>query len=76
MHMHDEKLEQQLIGKMLKSGERPMDNTESNVVYDNELPTPNRVLGPEPCAVTMDYRPDRLNVHVDSDRIITKISWG
>lgn len=34
-----------------------------------------RVIAPD-SAVTMDHRPDRLNVHVDDDGVITKLTCG
>lgn len=40
-----------------------------------DLPNPTRILGPG-MAMTMDYRPDRLNVEYDSDDIIVRIYCG
>jgi hypothetical protein len=34
-----------------------------------------RVIGPD-MAVTMDYRPDRLNVEHDRDQVIRRVSCG
>lgn len=34
-----------------------------------------RVIGPDD-AVTLDYRPDRLNIRVDADRTIVAITCG
>lgn len=34
-----------------------------------------RVIGPDD-AVTLDYRPDRLNIRVDADRTIVSIACG
>ena len=36
---------------------------------------PLRVLPPN-SAVTMDHRPDRLNVHMDEDDVIVRIACG
>lgn len=40
-----------------------------------ERTTPTRIIGPD-TAVTMDYRPERLNVEHDGDDIITRITCG
>jgi len=34
-----------------------------------------RLLGPDD-AMTMDYDPDRVNIHHDGDFVITRIAWG
>lgn len=34
-----------------------------------------RIIGPD-TAVTMDFRPDRLNIEHDHDRIITRVFCG
>lgn len=39
------------------------------------LPEPYRIIGPD-TAVTLDHRPDRLNVTHDDKRVITNISCG
>lgn len=39
------------------------------------LPSPARVIGPD-MGVTMDYRPERLNVEYDRKRIIQRIFCG
>lgn len=41
----------------------------------DDLPQPHRIIGPD-TAVTMDFRPDRLNVEHDNARIITRIFCG
>lgn len=40
-----------------------------------ELPKPNRVLSPN-SIMTMDYRPERLNVHVDHTMRVTGVNYG
>ncbi|MFS2317914.1 I78 family peptidase inhibitor [Maricaulis sp. D1M11] len=40
-----------------------------------DLPALLRVLGPNSVA-TMDYRPERMNVHVDASDIVTQITCG
>ncbi len=39
------------------------------------LPQPYRIIGPD-MAVTLDYRPERLNVTHDAKRIIESIACG
>lgn len=40
-----------------------------------QLPDPKRIIGPS-TAVTMDYRPDRLNVQHDAAGVIIRIFCG
>jgi len=46
-----------------------------NIVKHSDLPEGTRVLHPD-SMWTMDYNPDRVNVHVDDDCIITKVRNG
>lgn len=46
-----------------------------NEVRHSELPEGTRVIGPDDF-VTMDYREDRLNLHVDSESVVTKAKMG
>ncbi|TVQ00172.1 MAG: hypothetical protein EA338_05830 [Roseinatronobacter sp.] len=41
----------------------------------DELLQPDRIIGPD-TAVTMDFRPERLNVEHDDERVITRIYCG
>lgn len=40
-----------------------------------QLPDSTRVVGPD-SLVTQDYRPTRLNVAIDADGLITRVSCG
>jgi len=46
-----------------------------SALNQNDLPQPNRIIGPD-TMVTMDFRPERLNVEHDRARIITRIYCG
>jgi hypothetical protein len=37
---------------------------------------PSRRVLPPNSMVTMDFRPDRLNVHIDENRVIVSLNWG
>lgn len=56
-------------------GENIVDDDASRVVRKSDLPTGARVLSPD-SMYTTDYRPDRLNLQVDSDSVIQSIRWG
>jgi hypothetical protein len=42
---------------------------------ERDLPATSRVLPPD-SMMTMDYRPDRLNVHLDAGNVVTSINFG
>lgn len=44
-------------------------------VRRKDLPKPSRVI-PKNSMITMDFRPDRLNVHVDDRKKITGVNYG
>lgn len=44
-------------------------------VRTKDLPKLHRVLGSN-SVVTMDYRPDRLNIHVDDDKKVKGVNYG
>jgi hypothetical protein len=44
-------------------------------VHTDSLPRPHRVYGPGD-AVTMDYRPDRLNIVVGDDGTVAEVKCG
>ncbi|KAI9001827.1 hypothetical protein DFJ74DRAFT_697318 [Hyaloraphidium curvatum] len=44
-------------------------------VLESELPAPTRVLAPN-SAMTMDFRINRLNLHVSKDYVVEKVSFG
>lgn len=47
----------------------------SQCVRRKDLPRPSRVLPPN-SMMTMDYRPDRLNVRVDHTMRVTGVNYG
>ena len=47
----------------------------SSEVRHSELPEGTRVIGPD-TMVTMDYKEDRWNLHVDEDNKVTKVRQG
>ncbi|EDN06813.1 peptidase inhibitor I78 family protein, nitrosative stress-induced transcript [Histoplasma capsulatum] len=62
--------EAKLLGKKLT------DSTSNNVSFAmKDLPAVHRVIKPG-MAMTMDYKPDRLNVHVDEDGTVTGVVYG
>ena len=69
-----------LVGKTVVDGavfstmEREGRST-STVVSRDALPAGCRVLPPG-AIVTMDYRPDRLNVNVDKDNKVISVNYG
>jgi hypothetical protein len=67
----------QWIGKTLVlTGEAdPADVPADHLVHERDIPKPYRIVRPG-AFVTMDYAPDRLNVHVDDQNRITRINFG
>jgi hypothetical protein len=47
----------------------------SKVVRHSELPEGTRIIGPD-TMVTMEYKADRWNLHVDENNKITKVRQG
>lgn len=48
---------------------------DSNDILINELPPGTRVIKPD-TVVTMDFKPERLNIHVDHENKIIKQTTG
>jgi hypothetical protein len=48
---------------------------DSQILHQSQLPQGSRVVGPE-TMVTMDYNPDRLNVHIDHDCTVVRVHIG
>lgn len=48
---------------------------DSSVIKKSDLPEGTRVLGPDTMA-TMDFRPDRLNIHIDDEQKVIKTTKG
>ena len=62
---------QHLVGKKIVS-KNDVSELSSSEFYKEDLPQPNRVLGPmSPC--TMDFRPNRLNVIVDDNGVCERV---
>ena len=58
-----------LMGKTIS------DSHSSTSFAKKDLPSEHRVLGENDMA-TMDHRPDRLNIHVDKDGTVRKVTHG
>ncbi|OJD22189.1 hypothetical protein ACJ73_06465 [Blastomyces percursus] len=57
-------------------GKKLTESTSDNVSFaKKDLPPDHRVVRPG-MAVTMDYKPDRLNVHVSEDGTVTNVVYG
>ncbi|KAJ3357767.1 hypothetical protein GGF32_000849 [Allomyces javanicus] len=65
--------EQKLVGKTLVRGVSAQ-ATNENQVTEAELPPVHRILSKN-SIMTMDYRTDRLNVHIDDDNKITRVMF-
>jgi len=48
---------------------------DQRILLTYALPPKTRVIAPG-TAVTKDYRPDRLNIHLDGSNVITRLSCG
>jgi len=59
-----------LMGKTLGN-----DNNETTFAK-KDLPQNHRVVGHEDGFMTMDHVPDRLNIHVDKDGTVKKVTHG
>ncbi|KAJ1678389.1 hypothetical protein EV182_004150 [Spiromyces aspiralis] len=53
-------------------GDKPA--VKNDVAYESMLYKPYRIIKPR-TAVTMDYRPDRLNLIVNKDMVITEVGF-
>ncbi|KAL1931831.1 hypothetical protein VTP01DRAFT_8887 [Rhizomucor pusillus] len=66
---------QRLVGKyILKDDEQTTLGTHE-FVRERDLPQPRRILPPN-SVMTMDYRPERLNVHLDHSRKVRSVNYG
>lgn len=74
-----EDLKSQLVGNFLYNSESKssLDSLGDNIKFVNEddLPKKKRVIKPG-YMVTMDYDPERLNVHIRDDFYIKDVKWG
>ncbi|RCH96702.1 hypothetical protein CU098_009192 [Rhizopus stolonifer] len=64
-----------LVGKIILDDEQETALSEGEYVRRKDLPKPSRVI-PKNSMITMDFRPDRLNVHVDDRKKITGVNYG
>ncbi|KAF2842292.1 hypothetical protein M501DRAFT_1013645 [Patellaria atrata CBS 101060] len=63
------KWENELIGKQLG------DQTNETTFAKKDLPKEHRVVR-EGDMMTMDHKPDRLNIHVGEDGTVTNVKYG
>ncbi|PGH15599.1 hypothetical protein AJ79_02381 [Helicocarpus griseus UAMH5409] len=57
-------------------GKKLTDSASDNVSFaKKDLPPSHRVLKPGDMT-TMDFKPDRLNVHVNEDGTVTNVKYG
>ncbi|CAG8574148.1 4610_t:CDS:2 [Funneliformis caledonium] len=68
--------EAQLVGKKFVRGNMSISAEEQDkVVRETDLPAGHRVVPPD-AMVTMDFKPDRLNVYIDHSSIVTSVKFG
>ena len=63
-----------LIGKTYNSNKNKTTETKETVYY-SDLPKGTRILHPD-TIITMEYNPDRWNLHVDDNNKITNVTKG
>ncbi|KAI8380298.1 hypothetical protein BD560DRAFT_387718 [Blakeslea trispora] len=73
--MNNEYWQKLLIGKLLIEDGNKSDQSNPESVSVEELPKGYRVLPPGR-PQSRDFRPERLNVFVDSSNIITQVYYG
>ncbi|PGH27374.1 hypothetical protein AJ80_00852 [Polytolypa hystricis UAMH7299] len=57
-------------------GKKLTENTTDTISFaTKDLPKEHRVVEPG-MMVTMDHKPDRLNVHVNEDGTVTEVKYG
>ncbi|KAF2131784.1 hypothetical protein P153DRAFT_395091 [Dothidotthia symphoricarpi CBS 119687] len=61
------------MGKLM--GKKLGDSHNETTFAKKDLPEVHRVLKPD-STMTMDHRPDRLNIHVDDDGTVKKVVHG
>ncbi|KAI8139467.1 hypothetical protein BJV82DRAFT_521901 [Fennellomyces sp. T-0311] len=64
-----------LVGKTILRESEETALSEDQVVRENELPAIRRILPPN-SMMTMDFRPERLNIHVDANRKVRSVNYG
>jgi hypothetical protein len=74
----DDKYANSLIGKIyVDDTKQSYDSSDDRIVRQSELPqgTPIRILAPD-TIVTMEYCPNRWNLHLDKDDKVIKVRKG
>ncbi|KAG2205772.1 uncharacterized protein EV154DRAFT_504330 [Mucor mucedo] len=64
-----------LVGKVVLNDDEVTTLEENECIRRKDLPQPNRVVPPG-SMVTMDFRPERLNVRVDHTMRVTGVNYG
>ncbi|SAM00134.1 hypothetical protein [Absidia glauca] len=64
-----------LVGKTIVGDEAVTSLPAGSFVRTKDLPKLHRVLGSN-SMMTMDYRPDRLNIHIDDDKKVKGVNYG
>jgi hypothetical protein len=72
-----EQWKKRLVGKRFAEDNEvlPPSISQDQVVRRRDLPKLHRIIKPK-SMVTMDYRPERLNVNVDADNRIVSVRFG
>ena len=71
--------EQTYIGKTYVDDRNTEDSTQSdaqNEVRHTELPEDARVVPSDGGFLSMDFKPDRLNLYLDENKVVTKVTKG
>ncbi|KAI9013916.1 hypothetical protein CLU79DRAFT_767569 [Phycomyces nitens] len=63
-----------LLGKTIVDKDDETTVSSCDVFYEADLPEPYRVLGPG-SIMTRDFIPNRLNVFVDDNKIVTNVYY-
>ncbi|KAI8645077.1 hypothetical protein BD408DRAFT_412209 [Parasitella parasitica] len=64
-----------LFGKVILNDNEETALGADECVRTKDLPNPSRVLRPD-SMMTMDYRPERLNIKVDHSMRVTGVNYG
>ncbi|KAI8887372.1 hypothetical protein K501DRAFT_242518 [Backusella circina FSU 941] len=64
-----------LVGKVILTDDEETTLAADKYIRKKDLPTPHRVLPPG-AIMTMDYRPERLNINVDDTKRVTGCNFG
>ncbi|KAI9474112.1 MAG: hypothetical protein EXX96DRAFT_488846 [Benjaminiella poitrasii] len=64
-----------LVGKVILNDEAETTLSAGEFIRKKDLPKPNRVLPPD-SIMTMDFRPERLNIRVDHTMRVTGVNYG